>query len=64
MAGYLIVTLGFLTMIPGPIAESILDIAINGAKWEVPRSRDTVMTNMPILIGALFPAVRVFTIAA
>jgi hypothetical protein len=63
MAGYLVVTLGFLTMILGPIAGSILDIAINGARWEMPRGRDTIITNMPIAVGALFLAVGVLTIA-
>ena len=63
MAGYLVVTLGFLTMILGPIAGSILDIAINGAKWEMPRGRDTVITNIPILVGALFLATGVLIIA-
>jgi hypothetical protein len=63
MAGYLVVTLGFLTMILGPIAGSILDVAINGARWEMPRGRDTIITNMPIAVGALFLAVGVFTIA-
>jgi hypothetical protein len=50
-------------MILGPIAGSILDIAINGARWEMPRGRDTIITNMPIAVGALFLAVGVFTIA-
>ena len=63
MAGYLVVTLGFLTMILGPIAGSFIDIAINGAKWEMPRGRDTVVTNMPILVGALFLATGILIIA-
>jgi hypothetical protein len=63
MAGYLIVTLGFLTMILGPIAGSVLDLLINGAKWEMPRGRDTIVTNMPLLVGAIYLGVGVFTIA-
>lgn len=63
MAGYLIITLGFLTIVLGPIAGSMLDIAINGAKWEVSRGRDTIVTNMPLLVGAIYLGVGVLTIA-
>ena len=63
MAGYLIVTLGFLTIVLGPIAGSVLDVAINGAKWEMSRGRDTIVTNMPIVVGAMYLGVGVFTIA-
>jgi hypothetical protein len=62
MAGYLIVVLGFLTIILGPIAGSVLDLLINGAKWEMQRGRDTIVTNMPLLIGAIYLGVGVFTI--
>lgn len=63
MAGYLIVALGFFTIILGPIAGSALDIAINGAKWEMPRGRDTIVSNMPLLVGAIYLGVGVLTIA-
>jgi hypothetical protein len=62
MAGYLIVALGFLTIVLGPIAGSILDLLINGARWEMPRGRDTIVTNMPMLVGAIYLGVGVFTI--
>jgi hypothetical protein len=62
MAGYLIITLGLFTMILGPIAGSVLDLLINGAKWEMPRGRDTIVTNMPLLVGAIYLVVGVFTI--
>lgn len=62
MTGYLIVTLGFLTMVLGPIAGSVLDLLINGAKWEMPRGRDTIVTNMPLLVGAIYLGVGVLTI--
>ena len=63
MAGYLIVTLGFFTMILGPIVGAVLDLLINGTKWEMPRGRDTIVTNMPLLVGAVYLGVGVFTIA-
>ena len=64
MAGYLMITLGFLTIILGPIAGSGLDILINGARWEMPRGRDTIVTNMPLLVGAIYLGVGILTIAA
>ena len=63
-AGYLIIALGFLTIVLGPIAGAVLDVAINGAKWEMPRGRDTIVTNMPLLVGAIYLVVGVFTITA
>ncbi len=63
MAGYLIIALGVLTVIVGPIAGSLLDVFINGAKWEMPRGRDTVITTIPLLVGAIYLGVGVFTVA-
>ena len=63
MAGYLIIVLGVLTVILGPIAGSLLDVFINGAKWEVPRGRDTVITTMPLLVGAIYLGTGIFTVA-
>ncbi len=54
MAGYLMVGLGFLTMILGPIAGSVLDVLINGHKWETERGTESVITNMPVIIGAIY----------
>ena len=56
MMGYLLVALGMLTIVFGPIAGSLLDLAINGATWETPRGRENVITNIPILIGAIYLA--------
>ena len=56
MAGYLLIGLGILTIIFGPIAGSLLDLIINGAKWETPRGRESVITNMPLLVGAIYIA--------
>jgi hypothetical protein len=63
MAGYLLVGLGFLTMILGPIAGSFLDLLINGAKWETPRGTESIITNMPILIGAIYLVLGVIVAA-
>jgi len=54
MAGYLLVGLGFLTIIIGPIAGSFLDVLINGHKWETSRGTESVITNMPVAIGAIY----------
>jgi len=63
MARYLMVGLGFLTMIIGPIAGSFLDLVINGAKWETPRGAESVITNMPILVGAIYLFLGVLVVA-
>ncbi|MEN8040700.1 MAG: hypothetical protein ABFR95_04265 [Actinomycetota bacterium] len=54
MAGYLMIILGLLTMIFGPIGGSFLDLLINGHKWETSRGTESVITNIPILIGAIY----------
>jgi hypothetical protein len=54
MMGYLVVVLGVLTMIFGPIAGSFIDIAINGSSWETPRGTESVITNIPLLVGAIY----------
>ncbi len=54
MAGYLLIAVGFCTMILGPIAGSFLDVLINGHKWETSRGTETVITNVPILVGAVY----------
>lgn len=56
MTGYLLVALGLLTMVFGPIAGSLIDLWINGAKWETPRGSESVITNVPLLIGAIYLA--------
>ena len=54
MTGYLLVALGILTMIFGPIAGSLIDLWINGATWETPRGSESIITNMPLLVGAIY----------
>ena len=54
MTGYLLVGLGILTMVFGPIGGSLIDLWINGAKWETPRGSESIITNMPLLIGAIY----------
>lgn len=61
--GYTTIALGFGTTIIGPIAGSLIDLWINGANWEQPRGRETVITNVPILVGAIFVAAGVVIIA-
>jgi len=63
MPGYVIIALGILTVITGPIAGSMIDVALNGSKWETPRGSETVITNMPILIGAIYLVVGVLIVA-
>jgi hypothetical protein len=41
-------------MILGPIAGSLLDLAINGHKWETSRGTESVITNVPVLLGAIY----------
>jgi hypothetical protein len=59
MAGYLLVGLGFLTMILGPIAGSFLDVWINGHQWETSRGTESVITNVPVVVGAIYLVVGV-----
>lgn len=54
MMGYLVVVLGVLTMIFGPIVGSFIDLALNGASWETPRGTESVITNVPLLVGAIY----------
>ena len=54
MMGYVVIALGILTMIFGPIAGSLIDLAVNGAKWETPRGTETVITNVPLLVAAVY----------
>ena len=61
--GYTTLALGFGTTIFGPIAGSFIDLILNGAKWEQPRGRETVITNVPILVGAILIGIGVLIIA-
>jgi len=63
MAGYVTIALGLLTIVFGPIAGSMIDLALNGSKWETPRGSETVITNMPILVGAIYVVVGVLFVA-
>lgn len=63
MAGYLLLALGILTIVFGPIAGSLLDLIINGAKWETPRGSESIITNVPILIGLIYLGLGIVTIA-
>ena len=63
MMGYIVIALGVLTMIFGPIAGSLIDLALNGANWETPRGTENVITNVPLLIGAIYLASGVLIVA-
>jgi len=52
--GYTTIVLGIVTILLGPIAGSFIDLARNGAQWETPRGTETIITNMPLLVGALY----------
>lgn len=56
MTGYLLVGLGLATMVFGPIAGSLIHLWIHGARWETPRGSESIITNMPLLIGAIYMA--------
>lgn len=52
--GYTTIVVGIFTMLFGPIIGSFIDLHRNGANWETPRGTETVITNMPLLIGAIY----------
>lgn len=56
MTGYIIIALGIGTIILGPVAGSLIDVYVNGARWETPRGSESVITNMPLVIGAIYLA--------
>ena len=63
MAGYLLIGLGIMTIIFGPIAGSLIHLYLHGAKWETPRGRENVITNMPLLVGAIYLMAGLFVAA-
>ena len=54
MFGYLTIGLGIFTIILGPVVGSLVDLYLNGASWETPRGTENIITNMPLLIGAIY----------
>lgn len=64
MTGYLIVVLGIATIILGPIAGSLIDLAVNGHTWETPRGTENVVTNMPLLVGGIYLVIGVLVAAS
>lgn len=54
MTGYLVIVLGVLTIVFGPIAGSFIDLLVNGAKWETPRGIENAITNVPLLVGIIY----------
>jgi heme/copper-type cytochrome/quinol oxidase subunit 2 len=54
MTGYLVIALGVAVMILGPVAGALLELMIHGHRWETPRGPETVVTNIPIVLGAVY----------
>lgn len=54
MTGYLIIALGVATMILGPIVGALVELVLHGHRWETPRGPETIVTNMPILLGVAY----------
>lgn len=52
--GYTTIVLGILTLVLGPIISSLAHLAVHGHDWETPRGTETVTSNLPILIGAIY----------
>ena len=60
--GYTTIVLGILTMILGPIISSLTHLAMHGHNWETPRGTETVTSNLPILIGAIYLGIGLVTV--
>lgn len=54
MTGYLVIALGFIVMIIGPIAGALIELIRHGHDWETPRGPETVVANLPIGVGLAF----------
>ena len=52
--GYATVVLGMLTIILGPVVAALTHVGLHGNDWETPRGTETVHTNSPLLIGAIY----------
>lgn len=57
--GYVLVAIGFVTMVFAPIAWAFLEIALHGGKWETQRGPETTVTNLPIAFGLMYMIVGV-----
>jgi hypothetical protein len=54
MYGYVLVILGLVTGVFGPIAGSLIHLVLNGAAWETPRGKESVVTNVPLLVAVAY----------
>lgn len=59
MWGYLLMALGIVVMILGPVAGSLIELAVHGHRWETPRGRESATTNVPILAGGVYIALGI-----
>jgi hypothetical protein len=64
MYGYVLIILGLATGLFGPIAGSLIHLLINGAQWETPRGKESVITNIPLLIAVIYIAVGLLALAS
>lgn len=56
MYGYVLIILGLATGVFGPIAGSLIHLLLHGAQWETPRGKESVITNMPLVVAVTFIA--------
>lgn len=63
LVGYLVIALGIGTIILGPVVGSLIHVYLHGAHWETPRGTETVITNMPLLIGAIYLGIGILVLA-
>jgi len=54
MYGYVLIILGLATGLLGPIAGSLIHLLLNGAQWETPRGKESVITNIPLLVAVVY----------
>jgi hypothetical protein len=54
MYGYVLIILGLATGLFGPIAGSLIHLLLNGAQWETPRGKESVITNIPLLVAVIY----------
>ena len=64
MYGYVLIILGLATGLFGPIAGSLIHLLINGAQWETPRGKESVIANIPLLIAVIYIAVGLLALAS
>jgi hypothetical protein len=54
MYGYVLIVFGLAIGVFGPIVGSLIHLVLNGAEWETPRGKESVITNVPLLVGLVY----------